>query len=126
MSEAKKILIVEDDEGFCSILETKFEGTEFATIIAEDGETGLEKARKEHPDLVLLDIMLPGIDGIEVAKKMRQAGVRVPIVYLTNVSDTERISEAMLVTGGETDYIVKTDVRIEDIIERIRKRLSLK
>jgi DNA-binding response OmpR family regulator len=125
VDEAKKILIVEDDEAFRSILEKTFERTEFATVSAEDGETGMQKAKDEHPDLILLDIQLPGIDGIELAKKLKEAGLNIPIIFLTNLKDEKRISDAMMISGGDTEYIVKTDIRVEDIADRVRKRLKL-
>ncbi len=124
MEKTKKILLVEDDAGFRGAITDNFKDTEFDMIIAVDGEEGLAKVRQEQPDLVLLDILLPKMDGIEVATKLKEEGIKVPIIYLTNVKDDERISEAMFISGGDMDYVVKTDVRVEDIIERIRKRLK--
>jgi len=120
----KKILIVEDDEGFRDIVKTSFQGTEFETITAEDGEEGLKKEEEEHPDLILMDIMMPKMNGIQMAKKLKKDGITVPIIYLTNANDEERISEVMEMGDGNVDYVVKTEVRIGDIIERIRKRLT--
>jgi two-component system alkaline phosphatase synthesis response regulator PhoP len=120
----KKVLIVEDDQGFRTILQKSFEGTEFDTVIAEDGQEALLKVKEEKPDLILMDIMMPKMDGIQVAAKLKEFGVNTPIIFLTNVKDDEKISEVMVVGGGNMDYVVKTDVRVEDIIERIRKRLS--
>ena len=125
MEKTKKILLVEDDPGFRSAIVESFENTEFTMITAVDGEEGLTKIKKEQPDLVLLDILLPKMDGIQVAEKLKEAGIKVPIMYLTNVKDDGRISDAMAVSGGDMDYIVKTDVRVEDIIDRIRRRLNL-
>jgi len=125
MDKNKKILLVEDDEGFLLILKESFEDTEFFVITAKDGEEGFLKAKNESPDLILLDIMLPKIDGIKMALKLKEDGVRIPIIYLTNVKDSERISEAVEIGEGDVDYIVKTDVNIEDIIDRIRRRLNL-
>lgn len=126
MKKTKKILLVEDDEGFRKAINDSFEDTEFLIIAAVDGEEGLAKARQERPDLILMDILLPRLDGIEAARKLKQSGSRIPIVFLTNVKNDDRISEAMTVMEGETDYIVKTDVKVEDIIDRIRRRLNLK
>ncbi len=122
--QKKKILIVEDDEGFRDIVKTSFQGTEFETITAEDGEEGLKKEEEEHPDLILMDIMMPKMNGIQMAKKLKKDGITVPIIYLTNANDEERISEVMEMGDGNVDYVVKTEVRIGDIIERIRKRLT--
>jgi two-component system alkaline phosphatase synthesis response regulator PhoP len=124
--QTKKVLIVEDDEGFRAILEKSFEGSDLGTITAGDGEEGLEKAKAENPDLILLDIMMPKMDGIQMAKKLKEAGINSPIIYLTNVNDDRRISEAMEISGANVDYIVKTDMRIGEIIERVKNRLSPK
>ena len=125
MDKTKKILLVEDDPGFREAIKESFENTEFTMITAVDGEEGLTKIKEEQPDLVLLDILLPKMDGIEMAKKLKEAGIKVPVMYLTNVKDDGRISDAMSVSGGDMDYIVKTDIRVEDIIDRIRRRLNL-
>lgn len=125
MKKDKKILLVEDDEGFRAAIIDNFKDTEFVIIIAVDGEEGFLKAKTEKPDFILLDIVLPKMDGITVAKKLKQEGVKIPIMYLTNVRSDERIYDAMTVSDGEMDYIVKTDVRVEDIIDRIRKRLNI-
>ncbi|MFH1967937.1 MAG: response regulator [bacterium] len=126
MEKNKKILLVEDDEGFREAIKESFRDTEFVIITASDGEEGLAKAKEGRPDLILLDILLPKMDGIEMASKLKEAGIKLPIMYLTNVKNDERISDAMSVSGGDMDYIVKTDVRVEDIIDRIRKRLDPK
>jgi two-component system alkaline phosphatase synthesis response regulator PhoP len=122
---SKKILIVEDDEGFAYILQKSLENAGFSTVTAKDGEQGLEALKQERPDLILLDISMPRLDGIEMTKRMKEAGVNIAIIYLSNLKDTENISRAMAASGGSADYIVKTDVKVEDIIERIKKRLSL-
>lgn len=122
----KKVLIVEDDNVYLSILQENFENAEFTVIIAKDGEEGLAKAKAEKPDLILLDILLPKMDGIKMAAKLRESAIRIPIIYLTNVKDIEHISQTMVIGEGEDDYIIKTDVNIEDVINRIRQKLHIK
>lgn len=126
MKKDKKILLIEDDEGFRAAILENFKNTEFLVITAANGEEGILKAKEEQPDFILMDIVLPKTDGIEAAKKLKKEGITTPIMYLTNIKSDERISEAMAISGGDTDYIVKTDVRVEDIIDRIRKRLDIK
>ncbi|MDP3882650.1 MAG: response regulator [Candidatus Staskawiczbacteria bacterium] len=121
----KKILVIEDDEGFRAILQKSFEGTEFLLITAVDGQEGLLKVKEEQPDLILMDIIMPKMDGIQTAVKLKEFGNNTPIIFLTNVKDDEKISEAMVIGGGNMDYVVKTDVRVEEIIDRIRKRLNI-
>jgi len=67
---------------------------------------------------------MPKMDGIQMIKKLKEEGINTPIMFLTNVNDEKRISEVMEMGGANVDYIVKTDVRIGDIIERIKKKLS--
>lgn len=122
--QRKKILIVEDDEGFCDILKTSFDGAEFSIVTAEDGLDGLQKVKDEKPDLLLVDIMMPKMDGIQMVKKLKEEGVATPVIFLTNVNDEKRISEVMEMGGANVDYIVKTEVRIGDVIERIKRKLS--
>ena len=124
MEKTKKILLVEDDTGFRKAISECFEETEFLIVSAVDGEDGLAKIKEENPDLILLDILLPKLDGVEMARKLREAGDKTPIIFLTNVKNDDRISEAMEVTQAQADYIVKTDVSVKDIIDRIRKRLN--
>lgn len=124
MEKTKKILLVEDDTGFRKAISECFEETEFLIVNAVDGEDGLAKIKEENPDLILLDILLPKLDGVEMARKLREAGDKTPIIFLTNVKNDDRISEAMEVTQAQADYIVKTDVSVKDIIDRIRKRLN--
>lgn len=122
----KKILIVEDNDDYLFLLKRNFEETEFEIIIAKDGEEGLAKAKEEKPDLILLDILLPKMEGTEMAVKLKESAIYTPIIYLTNVKDVERISQTVAIGGGKDDYIIKTDVPIEDIVNRIRQRLHLK
>lgn len=126
MEKIKKVLLVEDDQVFYNAIAEGFEDTELELLWAADGEEGLEKIKKEKPDFVLLDIMLPKMDGVEIAEKIKENGINVPIIFLTNIKDEERVSDALSVSGGNADYIVKTDVKIEDIVSRVRERLNLK
>ncbi len=121
----KKILIVEDDKSFLWILKQSFFDEGFDVIFAENGEEGLEKVETEKPDLILLDIMLPKMDGIQVAEKLRQGGDKTKIIFLTNLKDTEHIIQAME-KSKEVDYIIKSDMGVGQIIERVKERLKIK
>ena len=99
----------------------------FATLEAKNGEEGLNVALREHPDLILLDIVMPRMDGITMMKKLRQTdewGKNVPVILLTNLSaDDEKIMRA--VTENEPAYyLVKSDHTISDVVEKVRERLS--
>ena len=121
---SKKILIVEDDLSILSSLVDKFEDEGFNVFKAQDGEHGLEAVKKEKPDLVLIDIMLPKMDGIAMAKEIKKLGFGTLMMFLTNLSDSEHISKAMEI--NITDYLVKTDWNINDVVGRVKQKLGLK
>jgi len=101
----KKILIIEDEKNMVEGLRFNLEARDYLVSAALDGETGLKKAAEEKPDLVLLDLMLPGINGYEVCKRLKESQPDTPIVMLTAKSQ-----EADIVTGldlGADDYITK-------------------
>lgn len=102
---AKKILIIEDDPGISLGLKDEFESEGYVVLTAEDGEKGLESARNQKPDLIILDIMLPVLDGYEVCKRLRMDGNRTPIIMLT-VKDKE-IDKVLGLELGADDYVTK-------------------
>lgn len=123
----KKILIVEDETPLRNALREKLTREDFGILEAKNGEEGLEVALREHPDLVLLDIVMPRMDGLTMMKKLRQAnewGKKVPIILLTNLTaDDDKINQA--ITDNEPAYyLVKSNYTIEDLVEKIRERLS--
>lgn len=123
------ILVVEDDENIRSLLKTnlEFEGYEVRT--AEDGASGLELAEKTTPDLMLLDLMLPGMSGMEVCKRLRAKGNDLPIIMLT--ARGENLDKVMGLKSGADDYITKPfdilelSARIEAVFRRAGKQISL-
>lgn len=120
----KKILIVEDDKTILSMYTSKFEGEGFEVVGAESGSDGLELARKEKPDLIMLDIILPGLDGFTVLKELKddKKTAKIPVVMLTNLSTDEdrKKGEKM----GATDYLVKASLTPAQISEKIKKILK--
>ncbi len=120
----KKVLIVEDDKDFLWILRQALDHQAFSVVYALDGEEGVNMAEKENPDLIIMDIMLPKMDGIAAAKAIKEKGINAQIVFLTNFKDVEHVGKAMDATG-QTDYIVKSDVHIDAILGRIKNKLGL-
>src|SRR5437762_3244592 len=100
MDTNKKVLIVEDDKDFLWLLRQSFPTKEFSVFYAEDGEQGLETAQKEKPDVILIDILLPKMDGIAMAKKIKEAGLDPQMIFLTNLKDPQHISEVMTISLG--------------------------
>lgn len=113
------ILIVEDDAMISDIVAYNLNREGFSTIVAADGESGLKIAEESSPDLVLLDIMLPGMDGFEVLKRIR-ASSTVPVLMLTaRESEDDRVDGLEL---GADDYIVKP-FSVRELISRVRANL---
>jgi len=116
----KKILIIEDEEDMVEGLRFNLEARDYIVVAATDGETGLMKASGEQPDLVILDLMLPGLNGYEVCKKLKASSPELPIVMLTAKSQ-----ESDIVTGldlGADDYITKP-FSILEVLARINALL---
>ncbi|GBF79860.1 response regulator transcription factor [Aphanothece sacrum] len=114
------ILVVEDEIKLAQFieLELKYEGYEIT--VANDGLSGLTLARETNPDLILLDWMLPGISGLEICKRLRQTGSKVPIVLLTAKDDiSDRVAG---LDAGADDYIVKP-FSLEELLARVRAHL---
>lgn len=121
----KKILIAEDDESTLNVLADSFAIAGFIVLSAVNGAAALELALKEHPDIILLDIQMPVMGGLEMLGKLRQDewGKSAEVILLTNFGDAGKIAEA---TGkGAYDYLVKSDWKTDDIIEKVKSKLGL-
>lgn len=117
-----KILIVEDEQDMLEALVDKLTSEGFKIIEAKNGEDGLEKALKEQPDLILLDIVMPKMDGMTMMKKLREDkwGRKVPIILLTNLSVTDDIIKGV-VEDEPSYYLVKSDWKIEDVVKKVKE-----
>lgn len=124
-NEKKKVLVVEDEPSTRQALKEKLTLSGFDIIEAKDGEEGLEIALRETPDLILLDILMPRMDGMVMMKKVRETdwGKNIPIVVLTNLSADEKIT-AGVVLDEPAYYLMKTDWPIEGVVEKIRSALG--
>jgi len=121
----KKILIVEDEESLRNVLEDMFEAQHFLALTAEDGAGGLYKAKQSHPDIILTDIIMPKMDGVEFIKRLKQDewGSKVPIIVLTNLSDRDKLKTIMEM--GVSDYLLKADWSLGAIVEKVNETLEL-
>lgn len=120
----KKILIVEDEIPLLELLADKFISEGFDTIQAESAEAGIKLALKNKPDLILLDIILPKMNGIAMLRKLREDhwGKDVPVIILSNLNDQEKVSQALEL--GIYDYLVKTDVKLKELIREVKEALE--
>ena len=113
----KRILIIEDNADLAFGLRNSLEIASYEVVVANDGPTGLREARTVSPDLVILDLMLPGMDGYRVLRAIRESGSQVPVLILT-----ARGEEADKVTGfrlGADDYVTKP-FGVNELIARMR------
>ena len=111
----RKVVVVEDDINIAELLRLYLEKDGFSVTVAHDGPEGLRAAEEQKPDLVMLDIMLPGMDGWQVCKRLRQTS-RVPIIMLTAKGETEDKVQGLEM--GADDYIVKP-FEVKELLARI-------
>jgi len=131
MAEDKKtkILIVEDEEVICKAYADELRDEGFAILIAKNGQVGLELALREKPDLILLDILMPIMDGLTMMDTLRQKdlyGKNVPIILLTNLSASEEKIMKAITKNEPAYYLVKSDWSLSAVMEKIKERLARK
>ena len=121
---AKKILIIEDDKFLLKVIKKKLLKEKYTVIEAMDGEQGIKSAKREKPDLILLDLILPGIDGFEVLTKIKkdQESSKIPIIILSNLGAREEIKRGL--EAGADDYLIKAHFNPGEIVDRIEVALS--
>ena len=125
LAQSKKILIIEDDKILARLLSESLKKESFVVLSASDGEKGLTMALENHPDLILLDIMLPKMDGLTLLKKLREDawGKEASVIILSNTSDSGKVSEAL--RSGTYDFLVKTDLKLEEVLTTIKEKLGI-
>jgi two-component system OmpR family response regulator len=114
-----KVLVVEDDSTLIGVIKYNLVKEGYTTITASDGEQAIEAARKEHPDLIILDIMLPKLDGLEVCRMIRR-DMTVPIIMLT--ARSEEIDKVVGLEIGADDYMTKP-FSVKELMARIKALL---
>lgn len=124
-SNNRKLLIVEDDKALADILGDRFRSDGFKVESAPDGKQGLKKALDWLPDVILLDIVMPEMDGISMLRELRadDKGKEVQVILLTNLSDSQKVYEAM--SHNVFDYLIKSDWEIDDIVKEVRSKAKL-
>ncbi len=122
--QKKTILVIEDEASLRKILVERFGLEGFNVLQAKDGEEGLKVALKQHPDIILLDIVMPKMDGNAMFKKLLRDrwGIAVPVIMLSNLSDSQTIVGNVKV--GVSDYLVKSEYKIDDIVKKVKERLN--
>jgi len=121
---SKKILIIEDDKFLRELIVKKLVKEGYEISEAVDGEEGIKKVKEEKPDLVLLDLILPGIDGFEVLSRTKEdpALSQIPVIILSNLGQKEDVERGLGL--GAIDYLIKAHFTPGEIIEKIRAILK--
>lgn len=116
--DKKKILVVDDESDFLDVIKMRLESNDYEVITAKDGEAALKKIKDEKPDAVLLDILMPGIDGLEVLRRIRKTDEKLPVYIITAFTTEDRFRIAN--KFGASGFIVKTD----DLGEQVKNITS--
>lgn len=121
---AKTILVIEDDKFLRELISRKLKEEGFDIVEAIDGEEGIKKVKEVKPDLILLDLILPGIDGFEVLSQMREKLnlSSIPVIILSNLGQKEDIEKGLKM--GAIDYLIKAHFTPGEIIEKIKTALK--
>jgi len=121
---AKKVLIIEDDAMISGMYKTRLEQEGYAVVTADNGGQGLEVAVREKPDLILLDVMMPMMDGFALLQELRLKSTfkETPIIMLTNLGTTEDKEKGE--KFGATDYLVKANLTPSQVSEHVAKYLK--
>ncbi len=117
------VLIVDDVPENLSVLHDALDESGFTVLVATNGDTALARARQSLPDIILLDAMMPGMDGFEVARRLKAdfSTRHIPIIFMTGLTETEHIVAAF--SAGGTDYVAKP-VRTGEVIARVHSHLA--
>lgn len=121
---AKKILIIEDDKFLRELIARKLTDEGFNALEAVDGEDGIKKTKEIQPDLILLDLILPSIDGFEVLSRVKEDAsiASIPIIILSNLGQKEEVEKGLNL--GAVDYLIKAHFTPGEIIEKIKNILK--
>jgi CheY-like chemotaxis protein len=121
---AHTILVVEDEAPTALALCDKLEHEGYTVLKAVSGKAGLDTALEKHPDLILADLKMPEMDGMEMIRRLRTDswGKNAKVIILTNISDVAKIEEAMV--HGAFFYMVKGDSSMSDILEKVHSQLE--
>ena len=122
-SMEKKILIVEDEPDIREAMAEAIAQAGFTVVLAENGAVGLQKAQAEEPDLILLDIIMPVMDGHEFLKRLRLEpwGKTVKVIMLTAMDDVKNIANAH--EGAIADYLIKAHSSLDEIVQKVRETI---
>tara|TARA_B100001964_G_scaffold92867_1_gene104250 strand:+ start:67 stop:447 length:381 start_codon:yes stop_codon:yes gene_type:complete len=119
------VLLIEDDTFLANIYKTKFEMEGFVVDVAENGELGLKEVQKRQPDLVLLDILLPKMDGFTVLQHMKEDAElkNIPVILLTNLGQKDDVEKGLKL--GAADYLIKAHFKPSETVDKVKSVLGI-
>ena len=118
------ILLVEDDVFLSNIYQKKFEMEGFKISTADNGEKGLADAKRKKPDIILLDVLLPKLDGFVVLEKLKEDPVTkdIPVILLTNLGQKDDVEKGL--ESGAADYLIKAHFKPSEVVDKVKKILQ--
>ena len=121
---AKKILIIEDDKLLANLLTKKLEKEGYEVSVSPQGDKGLTEAKKIKPDLILLDIIMPAMDGFEVMEELKKDEelVKIPIIIVSNSGQPVEISKAREL--GARDWLIKAEFDPQEVVDKVIKQIG--
>jgi len=121
---AKTVLIVEDEGAMQRALKNKLENAGYTVVTADDGAEALKEMAATEPDLMLLDLIMPKLDGISVLREIKtdEKLGRIPVIILTNLSSGDKVAEAMQL--GTFDFLVKANYSLDDVLGKVQERIG--
>lgn len=119
------VFLVEDDEFLVGIYQKKFEMEGFKVSVAMNGERALSDIKKKKPDIVLLDVLLPKLDGFAVLEKLKEDATTkdIPVVLLTNLGQKDDVDKGL--RAGALDYLIKAHFKPSEIVDKVKKVLNI-
>lgn len=122
--KADKVLIIEDDSFISDMYKIKFESEGFDVTVASDGIQGLETVGKEHPSLILLDVVMSKMDGFAVLQKLKKTPETkdIPVIMLTNLGQKDSVEKGLKL--GAADYIIKAHFTPMEVVEKVKEFLN--
>lgn len=127
MKKRKNILVVEDEENLRGAIVDVLRAEKFDAIEAKNGKEGIKMALQYHPDLILLDLLMPGMDGMSAFEKIRKDSwwSKVPVIILTNINPTAEKLVQDVIAHEPISYLIKSDWKLHDIVHKIQETLNI-
>ncbi len=122
MEQKKRILIVEDERAIAEALETKLNSEGFETQKAFNGEEGIEFLKKEKYDLVLLDILMPKVDGFAALEEVKEKNIETPVIIISNLSQYLDVKRAFDL--GAKDFLIKSNTSLAAVVDKVKEVLK--